>query len=173
MFMFLLYFIFTVLTLSIKTMITHMSSVSSTTMTSIEQILTIENKPTNWKNILAKDIKLRIKLLNLHCKKDFLMTCITKSIVTPEIENLAKKIVSENKSNVRQIREERRILRYRVDEKINQITDCNKEIREHFRNVKKLNLSEFAVNEYSQIKKAELNSKWNVTKLRAKEKSEE
>ena len=91
-------------------MITYVNSVSTTTMASLAQILTCDNKPTNWKNILVKDIKLRIKLLNLYCKKDFLMTCITKSIVTPEIANLAMKIVSETKAKSRQIKEERRIL---------------------------------------------------------------
>ena len=81
-----------VLSLSTKTMITFVSSVSTMMMTSIAQILTIDNKPINWKNILAKDIKLRIKLLTLHSKKDFLMTLMSKSLVTPEIENLAKNI---------------------------------------------------------------------------------
>ena len=92
-------------------MFTSVQSVSTKTISSIDRIVTLDNQPTIGKNLVIMDIKLRIKQLTLNSKKDFLTTCLSKSLVTPEIITLAKKVVSETSSNKRQIKEEKQILR--------------------------------------------------------------
>ena len=82
--------------------------------------------------------QVRIKQLSLHSKKAFLTKCLGKSLVTPEIISLAKKIVSETPANKRQIKEEKIILRHRINEKIGQITDCNTDIVKHEKKMLKM-----------------------------------
>ena len=118
-------------------MFTSVNSISSKTITSIVRIVTLDGKPHNMKNQLISDIKLRIKLLKMSSKKDYLTTCLDKSLATPEIISLAKKIVSETMAKERQMKEERRIIRYRIDEKIGQIADYKHRINCHMKNIKK------------------------------------
>ena len=142
---------------------------STKTISSIDRLVTLDNQPAIGKNLLIMDVKLRIKQLTLNSKKDFLTTCLSKSLVTPEIISIAKKVVSETSSNKRQIKEEKRILRYRIREKIGQIADCNENITKHMKNIhKNLNMSQRAINEFKTVWKEELNAKWAALKNRGK-----
>ena len=73
-----------------------MTSISTTMVSSIEQIMTNDGIQMNMKNLFIMDTKHRIKHLKLCSKNDFLNKCLKKKIATNEIILLAKKIVSEN-----------------------------------------------------------------------------
>ena len=101
----------------------NMKSVLTSTVTSIEHILTVEGESTNKKNLLIRDLKNRISHMNLQSKLIFLNECLANKVAPKEIMSLAKRTVSEVGSNSRQIKEERRILKLRILEKNFQITD--------------------------------------------------
>ena len=155
-------------------MFTSVRSVSTKTISSIDRLVTLDNQPAIGKNLLIMDVKLRIKQLTLNSKKDFLTTCLSKSLVTPEIISIAEKVVSETSSNKRQIKEEKQILRYRIKEKIGQIADCNENITKHMKNIhKNLNMSQRAINEFKTVRKEELNAKWAALKNRGEKREDQ
>ena len=73
--------------------------------------------------------------MKLNSRRDFLRVCLTKSISTPKIILLAKRIVSETGCCQRQQREERRIIRHRICEKDRQIVDSRRRINRHMKNI--------------------------------------
>ena len=92
-------------------------SVSTNTVSLIENLLTGDRDITNKKNILIKDIKHRISHMNLFNKFIFLNVCLAKKVAPTEIVSLVKRTVSEIGASSRQFNEEKRILRMRILEK--------------------------------------------------------
>ena len=109
-------------------------SISTNTVSSLVNMLTRERQSPNLKNHLIKDLKNRISHMNLWNKYLFLKECIKKRIATKEIEILAKRMVCEFGAKQRQRKEEVRIIRYRLSEKENQITDSKNIIAKQFIN---------------------------------------
>ena len=105
------------------TVINMTISLSSNTVTSLENLLTAVGKPTILKNLLIRDIKNRISHMNLNSKLIFLNVCLARRLAPKEIMTLAKRTVSEVAANTRQVKEERRILKLRILEKRKQIAD--------------------------------------------------
>ena len=149
----------------------NVNSVSPRTVASIENILTFEGKPINLKNLYIVDIKNRIKHMNLSNRRDFLGVCLNKSISTPEIVTLAKRVFSETGSCERQHKIEKKILKHRIEEKDRQIAESRKRINVHMKDIYiKRCLSDRGMNEYFTLRKVELNSKWDVLIDRRKRK---
>ena len=66
-------------------MVTSINLISLATVSSIENILTIDGKHITMKNHLINDIKNRIKQVSLSSRRDFLRTCLKKGLATSEI----------------------------------------------------------------------------------------
>ena len=82
-------------------------SVSTTAVASIVRMLDSERKPQSMKQPLIMDIKCRIENLSHWSKLIFLRKCLSSNIATKQIQDLAKKTVSEVGAKCRQYPEER------------------------------------------------------------------
>ena len=89
-------------------------SLSSTTVASIITILDSERKPQSMKQPLITDIKCRIENLSHWSKLIFLRRCLSSSLATKQIQDLARRTVSKLGAKSRQFSEERPILRMRI-----------------------------------------------------------
>ena len=136
-------------------------SVSTMAVSSILRILTSDRKPQSMKTYLIADIKNRIENLALWSKNIFLKQCLSRGIATKEIKDLAKKTVSEGGAKQRHIREERRILRLRIQEKERQIIDSTRKIDIETRKAHKIvQLSPGLLDQFKQVRRNELGQKW-------------
>ena len=109
--------------------------------------------------------------MSLNNRRDFLRICLSKSISTPEIVSLARRVVSETGDCHRQYREEKRIIRHRIDEIDRQIAANRKRINCHMKTIYRSGcLSDQSMNEFFILRKRELNSKWDVLVNRRKNK---
>ena len=142
-------------------------SISTNTAFPMVMLLTSKGVHPNLKSYLINYIKNRISHMNMWSKCIFLNNCIKKRITTKEIEILAKRMVCEFGAKQRQRKEEVRIIRYRLSEKENQITDSKNIIAKDIRKAQKfIQFSDSLWEQFNQIRKAELNPRWEELRKR-------
>ena len=98
-----------------------MTSLLKITVVTIKQILHMEMKPKWMENILIREIKEEVKHQKLVSRKDFLDQCIRRTICPSEIAAIAKKVDGQDRGRNR--KEEKRILRIRIDNLMKEIQE--------------------------------------------------
>ena len=97
-----------------------MTSVCKNTVTTLKSIYNSELKPPWMVELLLSELKQGMRYQKLVIQKDFLETCVRRSLCTKEIIDIAKRVkedVSRIRDPARNRDEERRILKLRIQVK--------------------------------------------------------
>ena len=73
-----------------------MTSVSSTTVMAIVEVLRREEQPIGKKNMLIKDIKCGLSVKKLVAQTDILQVCVRKAVFPKDILALSKSLTRSN-----------------------------------------------------------------------------
>ena len=148
-----------------------MTSLSKTSVVTIKQILQIEMKPKWMENILIREIKEGVKHQKLVARKDFLDQCIRRTICPSEIVAIARIVEGQDRSRNR--KEEKRILRIRIDNLMEEIRESKARWSAETKRVNSvLGLSMEGSHGIKKARENELKLVWDRKKVRTNRKAD-